>query len=203
LSYRLSEKISLGPSLNVGLEKPQNAGEQTFEQALLGLNYQPTQKISLFAQGGAEFRQYNQGGDATNPVFSAGVGYTPFDSTTLSLNAYQSVHSSSANSTQTVVNTGVGVSATQRIVQRFYLNLSFNYAHNDSQSGTGGAAPSGGTSTTAGSSQDTLAYRPSLSFAPSTWTSVAIYYQYLDNESNSSGGTYHDNQMGVAVSAQF
>jgi hypothetical protein len=197
MAYRLSGKMTMGPSFNVGLDKPQNAKQETFEQALLGLNYQPTGKISLFAQGGAEFRQYDQGGDRTNPIFSAGAGYTPFDSTTLSVNAFQNTHSSNADSTQTVVSTGVEFSATQRILQRFYLNFGFNYSHDDNQSGAGGI------STTAGGSRDILVYRPSLSYAPSAWTSLAIYYQYLDNESSTTGGTYHDNQMGVSVSARF
>ncbi|MCE0522898.1 MAG: outer membrane beta-barrel protein [Methylacidiphilales bacterium] len=206
LLYHLSAKMTLGPSVNVGIDKPQNAKQATYEQALLGLSYQPTEKISLFAQAGAEFRQGNENGqsgpnapsgDTTNPIFSAGVGYTPFDSTTLSVSASQSVYASSANSTQTVVNTGVGFSATQRFFQRFYLNFSFSYSHNDYQNGNGGMT------TTTGSSQDTLSYRPSLTFAPNAWSSVALYYQYLNNTSNSPGGSYYDNQMGVSVSAQF
>jgi hypothetical protein len=214
LSYHLSDKTTLGPSFNVGLEKPQDSPKQTFEQALLGATYQPTEKIALFAQGGVEFQQYEQGnssnqtgqdgqgGNTTNPIFSASVGYTPFDSTRLSVNASQSVRSSNADSAQTVLSTGVGVSATQRIVQRFYLNFSVNYSHSD-YSGAGGMAQTGVISTPSGTSQDSLVYRPSLSVAPTTWTSVAIYYQYLDNESNTPGGTYHDNQMGISVSAQF
>jgi len=206
LLYHLSQKLTLGPSFNVGVDKPEGVKQQTFEQGLLGLNYQPTEKVNLYAQGGAEFRQgiqnnqNNQGGQSgssTNPIFSAGAGYAPFDSTTLALNANQSVYTSSANSAQTVVYTGVGVSATQRFMQRFFLNLNFNYSHNDTSAGTGGIA------TTSGTSQDTLAYRPSLSVAPTAWTSVAIYYQYLDNKSNATGGTYHDSQMGVAASIQF
>lgn len=211
LSYHLSEKMTLSSSLNGGVDKPQDASQQTFEQALLGLNYQPTEKIGLFAQAGAEFRQGSQensgnqtgqGGDETNPIFSAGVGYAPFDSTNLSVNANQSVYSSSAISGQTVVSTGVGFAATQRFLQRFFLNFSFDYTHNDNQSGTGSTAQSNGISTTGGS-QDNLVYRPSLSVAPTAWTSLAIYYQYLDNKSSTPGETYHDNQMGVSASAQF
>ena len=203
LLYHLSDKITLGPGLNVGVEKPQGTPQDTFEQGLLVVNYQPTAKINLFAQGGAELLQYEHGGDKTDPIFSAGVGYTPFDSTILSLNASQVVRSSSADSTQTVVSTGLGFSASQRFLQRFYLNLNFNYSHTEDQSGTGGTTQSGSASTTPGSSQDNLVYRPSLSFAPTAWTSVAIYYQYLDNQSSTPTGTYHDNQMGISVSAQF
>jgi len=206
LTYHLSDKMTLGPSVNLGVDKPQDAKQQTYEQALLGVTYQPTEKINLFAQAGSEFRQGDQDnssnqtggdGDSTSPVFSAGVGYAPFDSTKLSVSGNQSVYSSSINSGQTVVSTGVDFAATQRFFQRVFLTLNFSYSHNDGQSGTGGV------STTASSSQDTLTYRPSLSFAPTAWTSIALYYQYSDNESDTPGGTYYDNQMGISVSAQF
>ncbi|HEV3271493.1 MAG TPA: outer membrane beta-barrel protein [Candidatus Methylacidiphilales bacterium] len=202
-TYQITDKVKLTPGLNVGLEKPQNTAQQTFEQALVGVTYQPTEKINFFAQGGAEFRQYDSsdeagetapGKDVVNPIFSAGVGYTPFDSTTLTVSAYQDVYASSAESNESVVSTGVGVSATQRFFQRLYLNFNFNYAHNEGQADTGGASSG---------SQDTLVYRPSLSFAPTAWTSLAVYYQYLDNESNTQGASYHDNQLGVSASVQF
>ena len=211
LSYHLSEKITLGPSLNVGMDKPDNSQKQTYEQPLLQLNYLPTEKISLFAQGGMEFRQYDQGGSKSNPVFSGGVGYTPFDSTSLALSGFQTVHSSSADANQTAVSTGVGFTASQRIVQRFFLGFSFNYEHDEYQadSGTTTVQSTGTTTTTisapstANSSQDSLVYRPSFTFAPSAWTSVALYYQYRDNQSDVQGASYHDNQMGIVVSAQF
>jgi hypothetical protein len=211
LNYRLSDKISVGPSFNAGFDKPDNAKQETFEQGLVGITYQPTQKISLYAQGGVEFRQGggdvdgfssgydNQGGDETNPIFSAGLGYTPFDSTSLQLSASQTVHSSAAVAGQNVTSSGVSVSATQRFFQRFFLNLSYNYSHSDDSTG----GNSGNISTYSGGSEDTSAYRTSLSVAPTAWTSVSIYYQYLDNKADTQGGTYHDNQMGISASVQF
>jgi hypothetical protein len=203
LSYHLTDKITLGPGVNVGVEKPQGAQQDTFEQGLFIVNYQPTAKISLFGQGGAEFLQYDHGGQETDPIFSAGLGYTPFDSTVFSLNASQVVRPSSADSTQRVTSTGFGASASQRFLQRFLLNLSFNYSHDEDQSGGSGASQSSDLLTSPGSTQESFAYRPSLSFAPTAWTSIALYYQYLDNESNTPGAAYHDNQMGLSVSAQF
>ena len=205
LTYRLDEKVTLGPSVNVGVDKPQGLARQTYEQGLMGVTFAPTEKINLFGQGGAEFRQYNGGGGETNPIFSAGLGYTPFESTTLTLQSYESVRSSTAanqtggtnNIGQTVVGTGVGVSATQRVMQRFYFNFSFNYSHNEYQNGPGGNG------TAATGNQDTLTYQPSLRFAPTAWTSVALYYLYVANESNLPGAAYHDNQVGLSVSAQF
>ena len=46
-------------------------------------------------------------------------------------------------------------------------------------------------------------YRPSLTFEATQWTTVALYYQYQDNESSTAGSSYHDNQFGLSVSAQF
>jgi len=207
LLYHLTEKITVGPGLNVGVDKPQGVSQDTFEQGLVVVDYQPTEKINLFAQGGAEFLEYDGGGDKANPIFSAGIGYKPFDSTVLTVNASQSLRSSSADSTQTVVSTGVGFTASQRFLQRFYLNFAFSYSHMEDQSGSGGAPQSPGSvviaTATPGSTQDNIVYRPSLTFAPTAWTNVAIYYQYLDNESSVQGSSYHDNQMGISVSGQF
>ncbi len=219
LPYHLSDKITLSPSFNIGMEQPKAAPKQTFEQGLMGINYLPTAKINLYAQGGAEFRQYDSGStngqpissaSVVNPIFSAGSVYTPFDSTSLSFNAFQSVHSSNVDAGQTNVDTGVGISATQRFLQRFYLNFTFNYTHESGQSNTG-APPPTNVVVPAGSpppllgngSEDNFVYRPSLSFAPTAWSSIAIYYSYLENESNTPGTGYHDNQLGISISAQF
>jgi len=209
LSYHYSDKLTFGPSFNAGVDKPEGEKQETFEQGFVGATYLPTEKISFFSQAGVEFRQGiqndlggsgNQGGSngsEMDPIFSAGVGYTPFDSTSLSLSASQSVHSSSAQGQGTVESTGVGISATQRFFQRLFLNLAINYSHQNNQQSSFNA------STGTGGEEDTLTYRPSLSISPTAWSSVALYYQYLDNESNDQGQSYHDNQMGLAVSVQF
>jgi hypothetical protein len=212
LNYQVSEKLRVGPSANFGQDKPENntnavggfgagTGNQlksNYEQALIGAFYQPTEKITTNAQVGLEFRQYDQGGgDQTNPIFALGVGYNPFDSTSISLNAYGNSRASSANAGQSVMTTGVGISATQRFVQRFFLNVSVSYEHDDYQS-------TGGNNTgTPSYTEDSWVYRPSLTFNPTLWTAVALYYQYQDNESNGFGVSYHDNQVGVSISAQF
>ena len=202
-TYRLSQKLTVGPSLNLGIDKAENLSQQTFEQGLLGFNYAPTEKIGLYLQGGAELRQYEHIGTKVNPIFSAGVGYTPFDSTVMSLNASQSIHTdtntaSTSATNDTVVSTEIGATITQRIVQRVFVSFDFDYAHSDDQAGTGGTG-----SSTASTSQDTLTYRPSLKFAPTGWSSFSLYYQYLSNESNMSGSSYNDNQVGLSLTAQF
>jgi hypothetical protein len=100
----------------------------------------------------------------------------------------------------------------QRVLHRFYFGFAYFYSHSDYQaSSSGGAAPVTGTPGTNfapivqanGSTQDSFIYRPSISFSPTLWSSIGLYYQYQDNESTTPGASYHDNQMGVSVSAQF
>ena len=211
LNYQYSEKLTVGPSFNIGHDKPENNNEgvtgvgavnnqaSNFEQALLGVNFQPTAKITTFAQAGMQLRQYDDnGGDTTDPIFAMGVGYSPFDSTTLSLNAFRNSRASSADSGQSVVTTGVGFSATQRFIQRIFLNLSLSYAHDEYQQ-TGGA----GLESIPSYTEDVIIYRPSLSYDPTEWTAVALYYQYQDDKVHGFGNSYHDNQLGLSLSAQF
>jgi hypothetical protein len=205
--YSLTDKLTFGPGVNVGVESPQDSPQQTFEQGLLNVNYQPTQKIALYGQGGVEWRQYDQGTSSTNPVFSAGVNYSPTDAAMIAVSGYQNVEPSSDDSNQTDVNTGVAVSASERLFQRYVLAFSFIYAHTE-YSGNGdtpGRVPTTGpvTVNANGSNQDNLVYRPSLTFEATQWTTVALYYQYQDNSSSTPGSNYHDNQFGLSISAQF
>jgi hypothetical protein len=220
LAYQLTDKLTIGPALNLGVEQPKGGRQQTFEQGLITWNYQATDKIAFSGNGGAEIRQANSdnsdlggqsSGSTVSPVFSAGIGYNPFDSTKLSISGYQSLQASSGNASQTVTNLGVGFSATQRVLHRFYFGFSYFYSHSDYKASSGGNAPVTGTPGTNfapivqanGSTQDNFIYRPSISFSPTLWSSVGLYYQYQDNESTTAGAGYHDNQMGVSVSAQF
>jgi len=220
LAYQLSDKITLGPSLNLGIEQPKGGRQQTFEQGLFSWTYLATDKITVSGNAGGEIRQANSdngnsggqsNGSTVSPVFNAGIEYQPFDSTQLSISGYQNVQASSGDDNQTVTNLGVGFSASQRFLHRFYFNFSYYYAHSEYQNISGGTAPVTGTAGTNfvgqiqanGGHQDNFVYRPSVSFSPTLWSSVGVYYQYLDNESSTPGAGYHDNQMGVSVSAQF
>jgi hypothetical protein len=168
----------------------------------VGGTYQPTDKITANLQAGLQFTQFDHAGDSTDPIFAAGIGYHPFDSTTLGLNAYQNQRTSEADGNQSVITSSVGVEATQRFFQRFFLSLNISYEHDDYKQGGGGNNNSGGDNLAA-YSQNTIVYRPSLAFNPTVWTSVEIYYQYQDNKSGGPTANYHDNQVGLSVTAQF
>jgi hypothetical protein len=213
-SYRLTEKLNLGPGFTIGVEKPEGSARQTFEQALLHVTYQVTEKLNFFGQGGVEWRHYSGGFDSTNPVFNGGINYTPTLASAFSVSGYQNVEPTSDNSSQTDVNTGLNVSASERLFQRYVLAFSFIYSHTEYSANGGTTTPvrnvanngnngNNGFFNANGASQDNLVYRPSLTFMATQWTNVAIYYQYQGSTSSTQGGGYYDNQFGLSVSAQF
>ncbi len=210
-SYHWSDKLTFGPGFNIGVESPEDSPQQTFEQGLLNVNFEPTEKIGIYGQGGVEWRQYGGGGkDQMNPVFSAGVNYAPTDAATLSLSGYQDIEPTSDNSSQTDVNTGVSFSGSERLFQKLLVGFSFVYAHTEYQADSGTNAPARTGVTTGpfavnanGTSQDNFIYRPSLTYIVNQWSTVALYYQYQGNTSSQPGSSYYGNSLGFSVSAQF
>jgi hypothetical protein len=214
VAYILSDKITIGPELVLGIEKPDNSSDQTFEQGLVAATYQATDKISMSGSGGVEIRQSkggqgltanNDGSEtSTDPVFGLGVSYAPFDSTSLSLSGYQAIQASSGALSENVTNTGIGFSVSQRFFHRIYTGFTFTYQHSEYRTNLGGQVPTGAAAVTAtGSSQDNYVYRPSIGFAPTLWSSLTLYYQYQENESDGTVAGYHDNQLGLSFSAEF
>ena len=215
VAYVLSDKITIGPELVLGVEKPDNSSDQTFEQGLVAATYQATDKISMSGSGGVEIRQSkggqgltanenNQSETSTDPVFALGINYAPFDATSLSLSGYQAIQASSGATSENVTNTGVGFSLNQRFFHRIYTGFTFTYQHSEYRTNLGGQVPTGAAAVTAtGSKQDNFVYRPSIGFAPTLWSSLTVYYQYQENESDGTVAGYHDNQLGVSFSAEF
>ena len=128
--------MSIGPSLNVGVDKPDGSNQETFEQALAGLTYQPTEKINLYVHGGVEIRQeaaerqlpvrrrqrFNRGLDESDLQCGGRLYPVRFDHALpqcLSIRLF--LHRCSS---QNVTTTGVGVEATQRFFQRIFLGFS-------------------------------------------------------------------------------
>ena len=69
------------------------ATNQTFEQINLRLNYEVTAKLSLYASGGVEFRQFDGNRNTyDSPVFEVGVAYHPFSGTNISLAAGRRIY---------------------------------------------------------------------------------------------------------------
>jgi hypothetical protein len=217
-SYQLSDKISFGPSISYGEDDPSGGYRQTYEQGLIGINYRATEKITLFGQAGIEARQYggSNSGGSTNPIFSGGVSYTPTDNSGISLSGFRNVESSSGNYAQNDTSTGVSLTLAERLFQRFnvavnldYEDIEYSNSQNNVEVRTTPTIVTGPLSNAPivynpnGGGQTTYAIRPSVSYSPTEWTAVGLYYQYRDDETDAKSQSYTDNQAGVSLSVQF
>jgi hypothetical protein len=187
LNYAAMPKTTFGVGALFGaadLEGP----NQTFEQLNGRVLYTPTAKLSFNATAGVEFRQtQGTGRQQVNPTFSLGLDYDPFDGTDLNLSAYRAYAYSAKYFGDDYLTTGVSGSLTQRFFQKFYATLTASYENADYEDNLGGQS--------SGLGYNYFSVRPELSFRPTAWCQLGIYYQYRRNVS-STVDAFTDNQAG-------
>lgn len=175
---------------------PNNFGaNQTYEQGHVRIIYQPTDKLSLTARFGGEIRQYqNSSTETTNPVVSISLNYQPFDSLTLIGTAYRRTVPSITLAGANYDDSGIDLTARQRLLQKFFLGLRTAYDHSNYFS------VSTGNST--GLEYDYYTVRPSLDYEANKYFTLGVYYQYQKNESTQAGG-FADNQIGMRAVVSY
>src|SRR5215469_5375309 len=133
LYYNWLPKLSVGIGGTFGYTWVDNpTTNQTFEQINLRLNYEVTAKLSLYASGGVEFRQFDGNRDTyDSPVFEVGVLYHPFDGTNISLAAGRRIYPSGYVDNQDFGATYVAARFQQRLFHRLYLGLGVGYEHSN------------------------------------------------------------------------
>jgi hypothetical protein len=187
LNYMAMPKTTFGVGALFGaadLEGP----NQTFEQLNGRVLYTPTAKLSFNATAGVEFRQtQGTGRQQVNPTFSLGLDYDPFDGTDLNLSAYRAYAYSAKYFGDDYLTTGVSGSLTQRFFQKFYATITASYENADYEDNLGGQSSDLG--------YNYFSVRPELSFRPTDWCQLGIYYQYRRNVS-STVDAFTDNQAG-------
>jgi hypothetical protein len=167
-----------------------------FEQLQGRVNWRATDKISFSINGGAEITQFTEGGAAplVNPVFGASIQYQPFEHTQISLNGSETVNTSYFENQVNVV-TSVGAGLSQRLLEKFYLNVSGSYNWNNYDSAASGVA--------ANPSQDYYSVNVSLGTTIFKRVSASIFYNYSDNTTSQDGLAFSSHQIGFNVGYQY
>ena len=204
LYYHWLPKLSVGIGGTFGytwVDDPST--NQTFEQINLRLNYQVTAKLSLYASGGVEFRQFDGNRDTyDSPVFEIGLGYHPFSGTNISLSAGRRIYPSGYFDNQDFGATYVAARFQQRLFHRFYLGLGVGYEHSNY------LATDRDVSATR--DDDYWFIEPSLDVLITRWLNAGVYYLHREQTSNDNGApggqnffNWEDNQVGVRATVRF
>ena len=197
LYYNWLPKLSVGIGGTFGytwVDDPTT--DQTFEQINLRLNYEATAKVSLYASGGVEFRQFDGNRNTyDSPVFEVGVAYHPFSGTNISLAAGRRIFASGYVTSQDFGTTYVAARFQQRLFNRVYFGLGAGYEHSNYFATD--------RDVNATRDDDYWFIEPSVDVSITRWLSTGVYYLHREDSSNQDFFSWEDNQVGVRATVRF
>lgn len=210
--YQITPKVSLGLGVTVGqlivgevprrlpgintsgigtstnLSSSREGNTQTFVSPSLRASYRTTEKTDVSLSFGLEYRTFENSAASLSPVFSLSGRYTPWETTSFSIEGHQRQQNSAVLGGQNYISTGFGVSAHQKLRDRVNAHLSFSFENADYESVHRGVASS--------RRDDYFLLRYGLdAILASSW-SVGVFHQYRENTSTS-GFAFDNNQVGL------
>lgn len=222
LNYSFWKRLSVGVGVGGGYvilsQDPaaapgnQTPGDQYYEDLQGRINWRATDKLSFSVNAGFEHRNFDASPASANnptgtaatssltPIFGASIQYQPFKYTQLSLSAGQTVGSSDyAIQSQSEIDTTVSLSLNQRLLEKFYLDVSAGYNEIDYKE----SINSGGIGINTDRTDKNYSFNARLTRRVFKRGSVAVHYQYTSYQSTAPGFTYNSNQVGVELNYSY
>lgn len=194
LRYAYSPKTEVSLGYRVGRYEVDRAGDQTFQQATVGMMWRPRKKISVAMELGVEHRDFDRGSD-NYPVIDLRLGWEPCEGLDLFLGGYRREQTSAFFPGQNYSLTGVVAGFRQRINQRWSAAIEGGYEQ-ASYSRVSGLGPSG-------RKDKILFVRPSIDYTFNERARLSVYYQFSQDQSNRPGFGYDSHQLGVDLGYDF
>lgn len=196
LDYQYIERLSFGVGAGFAYDSVETGSDMTSEQVQARTRWAPGSKLSLTASAGVDIRQFvdSDEADSVSPIFSVGAGYVLTDTTTLSLSASRTVTPSYYDDTLsegTIFSAGL----VQRLLGRFYLNVTGGYALRDYSGTTGTSAATG--------DQETVSFNASLGTAFLTRGYISVFYNKSWNDSDSATYDLDPQTVGLQISYSY
>jgi hypothetical protein len=195
--YQLMPKLGIGLGPRVGAVEVQGGPNQSYEDALLNLIYQATDKTQVTLVTGPEIRQYEGSSAQTvTPVVDLSVDYAVSDDTTIKFDAHRRRVVSFGSQDEDYVNNEIGASLRQDVFQKVYFTLAGGYDLND-YSGTGSGA--------SGSEREDNYFfvRGGADWQANDWLDLTAAYQYAQDHSTVSGFSFDDNQVTLSARVAY
>jgi len=128
-------------------------------------------------------------------VFDLNASYTPFDGTSISIDASRGTQTSAVLLGQDYTSTQIQVTAKQRLLQRMVVSLIAGYQNLDYF----GARPAG----TAARGDDYYFIQPSIDIRITRFWFAGAFLVYRQNTSNFSTFSFNDTQLGIRTALTF
>ncbi|MFZ5805972.1 MAG: outer membrane beta-barrel protein [Verrucomicrobiota bacterium] len=197
LDYKILPKVTIGIGPRIGWMDIAGSANQTYEQALSRILWQPTAKLAFSVIGGWEFRQYQDDviAERDSGTISVGANWYPFDGTKLGMEIFRGVKNSASISGQNFVSTGFTALARQRFFQELYLEVQGGYQTHDYY------RTSGGTFIARNDRYYTI--KQGVTWAFAEWGSVGVNYQYRQNDSNQFAQEFVNNIYAIEANFRY
>jgi len=195
--YQVAPKLQLGLGPRIAFIDISGAPNESHQDLLVHLNYNPGGKIAVTFAGGAEYLQFQEGEPAhILPIFDFSANYTPRDGTNISLSGYRQSINSYDETGSVYLSTIAQVGLRQRFLRDIYFTLSGAYNITDysfgSQSLTGSKRK-----------DDYYFANVGVEWDPKPWLSVSARYQFSEDDSNVTQNSFNDNQVDLQTSLRF
>ena len=192
VDYEATDKTHLSAGVAAGKLDVDGAGAQDFQRALLRMRAQVTSKTQFTAEGGADFRQ-TDAADRITPVVQLALNTTPQEGTEVGLRLTREIQPSGSLGGQNYVRTGVGVTGSQRLTDRFKFTLDAGYDRYGYESASGDGDSS--------REDDFYSIRPGLRYEREH-VNADLFYEYRKNTSSDTF-SYDVNRVGISLGTQF
>jgi hypothetical protein len=194
--YQFSKYLDTFAGLDLGYEEQSNSPDMESISPTLGIACHPTDKISLNANAGLESRRFLSGSAAnvTTPVYGASLGYQPVSTTKLTVGANREVDTSALED-QITKTTTLNADLNQRLLQNFYLDVSFEHQAVDYVSSVGSP----------GLDREDKLYTVNVKLSTTFFGrgTIAVFFQNSHNASTSAEFAFTSHQGGVEIGYRY
>lgn len=176
-----------------------SGNDSIFEQLQGRVIWNPLSKLAFNISGGAQFQQI-QGEDSSsiiNPIYSLSAGYSPFESTRISLAASRET-SSSLTTDEITDTTSFSLGFSQRLFGRVRLGIVPSFNLREYEVTPGDAAPEGGER-----KDEYWSIQVRLSTVVFKKMTLSAFVQYSENSFTPEGYDYDTRQFGFQVGYRF
>jgi hypothetical protein len=193
VDYEATDKTHLAAGLAAGkLDVDGADSAQNFQRALLRMRSQITSQTQFTAEGGADFRQ-TDAADRITPVVQLALNTAPQEGTELGLRLTREIQPSGSLGGQNYVRTGLGLSGSQRLTDRFKFTLDAGYDRYSYESASGDSESD--------REDDFYSIRPGLRYEREH-VNAGLFYEYRKNTSSDTF-SYDVNRVGISLGTQF
>ena len=196
LDYALSGKVTVGVGAVFGRLTSTGSLEEYSEEGQLRLGYAVTRKITAAASVGLEYRERNgSASDSLTPVFVLTTHWTPYNDTTLDLEAHRRTEASGSLGGEDFIDTGFQLGVRQNLLQRFYVRLDAGYQNADYKN-VAAADPIPRT-------DNYFSIRGTAGYDFVRWFQVLAFYEHREDQSTRQNYTFASNRVGMEVNLNY